>query len=415
MNEHTRERAWLGALIGHSRRTLLERRLFNTLTLLNGITNLGGALLIPASENRTFLVILHLVTGVGFLACYFFSRFRGYSRQCFWPFLGLIAIFLTLNLQSNAGYHGGAHYYVPVALVIGLILAQTRTEILGVFLLFSALALSLFFLQRNHADLFVAHTSETAQWQDLMLNFFFAQSFLGALVIILARGLNLERRKSDRLLENILPQSVAEELKRTDQVEPRHYDLATVMFTDVVGFTAIAERLPARQLIDELDASFAAFDRISDEEQVEKIKTIGDSYMAVGGVPEPIADHATRVVRAALRIQEVNTSRAAEAELSGDTAWIHRIGVHSGPLYAGVIGTSKFAYDVWGDTVNVASRLESACPPGRVNISAETAQLVQSHFDLEARGKIAVKNRGEIEMFLVVRERDQTDLPSETA
>lgn len=407
MNERSAQAGdWLGALIGHSRRTLLERRLFNTLTLLNGITNIGGAFLIPEGANRSFLIALHLVTGLGFLTCYVLSRFRGLSRQCFWPFLLLIAIFLTLNVQSNAGYHGGAHYYVPVALVIGLILAQTRTEIVGVFLLFSTLALSLFFLQQNYPDLFLAHPSERAQGQDLMLNFFFAQSFLGALVIILARGLNLERRKSDRLLENILPLQVAEELKQTDQVEPRSYETATVMFTDVVGFTAIAERLPARQLIDELDASFAAFDRISDEENVEKIKTIGDSYMAVAGVPEPTADHAIRAVCAALRIQKTNISRAAQAESEGTTSWVHRIGVHSGPLYAGVIGTSKFAYDVWGDTVNVASRLESACPPGRVNISAATAALVESHFELEARGKIAVKNRGEIEMFLVLRERD---------
>jgi len=215
--------------------------------------------------------------------------------------------------------------------------------------------------------------------------------------------LSEEKQKADNLLLNILPVKIAAELKNTAKIEPVYFDSASVMFTDFVDFTRIAEQISPRALIEELDYYFSFFDTVIEKYNLEKLKTIGDSYMCAGGIPTPNDTHARDIVMAALEIQEF-FSRRQPRPTTSETQSHHfdmRIGINSGPLIGGVIGKKKFVYDVWGDTVNIASRMESSGAPGRVNISPSTHLLVKDHFECEYRGKISAKNKGRIAMYFV--------------
>lgn len=211
--------------------------------------------------------------------------------------------------------------------------------------------------------------------------------------------LQLEKaqRESENLLLNILPPPIAAELKKNGVVEPVEHDSVTVVFTDFVGFTASSEARDPADLLRELDDCFSAFDDIIERHGLEKLKTIGDAYMFAGGVPVNLADNAAQCVRAAQEIIAFAEARRA----TNPRFWKIRVGVHTGRLVAGVIGRKKFIYDVWGDTVNTASRLESAGEPGRINISAETFHLIQDKFACTYRGEIAVKGKGPLPMYFV--------------
>ncbi|HMQ59336.1 MAG TPA: adenylate/guanylate cyclase domain-containing protein [Flavilitoribacter sp.] len=210
-----------------------------------------------------------------------------------------------------------------------------------------------------------------------------------------------ERERSDMLLLNILPAMVADELKENGATQARRYEKATVMFTDFQDFSAIAKDLPPEQLVAELDYYFKAFDEIIDKYQIEKIKTIGDAYMCVGGLPDVEGSKPRDVVLAALEIQDLLAQLKKDREKRRQPWFEARIGIHTGPLVAGVVGSRKFAYDIWGDTVNVASRLETNGKAWQVNISETTYELVRDHFEVEERGNIPIKNRGEIGMYFV--------------
>jgi class 3 adenylate cyclase len=207
-----------------------------------------------------------------------------------------------------------------------------------------------------------------------------------------------EKKKSDDLLLNILPETIAEELKLTGATAAKHFDNVTVLFTDFVGFSTANERMTPQELVNELHACFEAFDGIMGEYNIEKIKTVGDAYLAVCGLPHPAVNHAENVIRAALQIREFMAKRYATL---GSKTFQIRIGVHSGSLVAGIVGVKKFAYDIWGDTVNTAARLEQNSEPGRINISAATYELVKDQFNCDYRGEIAAKNKGMLKMYFV--------------
>ncbi len=211
-----------------------------------------------------------------------------------------------------------------------------------------------------------------------------------------------ERRKTDEILENILPHHVALQLKTIGYAKPRSYKMATVMFTDFKGFTKSCENLKPEQIVSYLHTFFSAFDDIIVEHYIEKIKTIGDAYMCVGGIPLRNRSNPYDVVLAGLKIQHYITNLDLYDPKKELPRWQLRIGIHTGPLVAGVVGKIKFAYDVWGDTVNIAKRMESACEPGKVNISGSTYEKIKDFFDCEYRGKIEVKNRGAIDMYYVL-------------
>jgi class 3 adenylate cyclase len=213
--------------------------------------------------------------------------------------------------------------------------------------------------------------------------------------------LSAEKQKTDELLLNILPAEIADELKRNGSAEARGYEKVSILFTDFKGFTTISGKIPPKELVKDLDEIFAAFDDIVAKHDLEKIKTIGDAYMCVGGVPNVSEHHARNTILAGKDMVKFMEEFNARKRATGKDEWLIRVGVHSGPIVAGVVGKSKFAYDVWGDSVNVASRMESASEPGRINVSAETYNLAKEEFTFEYRGALQVKNKGDLDMYFV--------------
>ena len=211
------------------------------------------------------------------------------------------------------------------------------------------------------------------------------------------RLLEKERERSERLLLNILPAPIAERLKTSDESIAEHSDSVTVLFADIAGFTELSARKTPHALVDLLNRVFTEFDALADVHGLEKIKTIGDAYMAVAGLPQPWPDHAARAARMALGMHAAITRLAAQ---TGEPLAL-RIGLHSGPVVAGVIGRKKFSYDLWGDTVNTASRMESHGVAGAVQCSEASATLLQTSFQLEYRGLADIKGKGEMRTYLL--------------
>lgn len=210
-----------------------------------------------------------------------------------------------------------------------------------------------------------------------------------------------EQERSEELLLNILPKNIASELKENAKVQTRKFEACTVCFTDFINFSRISQLLSPEDLISALDECFKAFDEIISKHNVEKIKTIGDSYMCAAGVPITNNSHATDAVKAAVEmvtfLEEWNHTREENGQIRFDA----RIGIHTGPIIAGVVGIKKFAYDIWGDTVNVAARMESKSEAQRINISQSTYDLIKEEFSCHSRGSLDVKNMKDLEMYYV--------------
>jgi adenylate cyclase len=216
--------------------------------------------------------------------------------------------------------------------------------------------------------------------------------------------LDKQKNEIEHLLLNILPQEVAHELKTTGHATPRQYESVSVMFTDFKSFTTIADKMSPDELVAELDACFIAFDGIIEKYNLEKIKTIGDSYMCAGGIPTPDETHVLKIVKAGLEIQKFVAAYNEQREANGLEPWNVRIGIHVGPVVAGVVGKKKYAYDIWGSTVNIASRMESNSEPGKVNVSHATYEHIKDFYECSYRGKISAKNIGEIDMYFIEHE-----------
>jgi class 3 adenylate cyclase/outer membrane protein assembly factor BamB len=210
-----------------------------------------------------------------------------------------------------------------------------------------------------------------------------------------------QKEKSDELLLNILPSEVAEELKEKGFTTAKSFDEVTVLFSDIKGFTSVAEKLTAQELVKEINTYFSAFDNIILKYGLEKIKTIGDAYIAAGGLPEKNSATAQNVIEAAIAMQQVIQQLKDERVSLSRPYFELRIGIHTGHVVAGVVGIKKFQYDIWGDTVNIAARMEQSGVPGKINISQQTYELVKEQFNCVHRGKIEAKNKGEIDMYFV--------------
>ena len=210
-----------------------------------------------------------------------------------------------------------------------------------------------------------------------------------------------EKAKSDKLLLNILPKDIAEELKESGFSIVKHYEMVSVLFADFAGFSKIVEEISFELLVAELDMYFKKFDKTVEKYHLEKIKTIGDAYMCAGGLPIANPNNPILTVLAGLHIQRIIESKNVYKILNNISLWELRIGIHTGPVIAGVVGEKKFAYDIWGDTVNIASRMEAAGDISKVNISGTTYELIKDYFDCTYRGKIPVKSKGEIDMYYV--------------
>ena len=206
------------------------------------------------------------------------------------------------------------------------------------------------------------------------------------------------RKKSDKLLLNILPEEVVEELKEHGFAKAKLFDSVTVLFTDFKNFSILAEKLSAEKLVAELNICFTAFDKIIEKYGIEKIKTVGDAYLAVSGLPTSKVDHALIMAKAAIEIREFMAQRLIELK---DQTFEVRIGINSGSVVAGIVGMNKFAYDIWGDTVNVAARMEQNCIPGKINISETTYLEIKNYASCTFRGMINAKNKGDINMYFL--------------
>jgi class 3 adenylate cyclase len=265
---------------------------------------------------------------------------------------------------------------------------------------FELLVMALALADRFHCERLDTFAARQAMLHNLRLS----EQELERKVMQRTLELNAEQQRTKELLYNILPVELAEELSATGRAQPARHESATVLFTDFAGFTALASTMPADRMIAELNEIFAAFDDIADECGIEKIKTIGDAYMAAAGLPKPCADHAQRCVRAGMKMIAYIEQRNRDHPFK----WTLRVGIHSGPVVAGVVGKRKYAFDIWGDTVNIASRMESAGAGMKVNVSAYTSDLAGRDFDCEYRGKVAAKGKGDIDMYFVVGERTGT-------
>jgi class 3 adenylate cyclase/CheY-like chemotaxis protein len=220
---------------------------------------------------------------------------------------------------------------------------------------------------------------------------------------VLERTLEVSTQKIEieNLLLNILPAETAQELKQKGFATPKYYENVSVVFTDFKDFTKIAESLSPQELVAELNDCFIAFDEIIEKNNLEKIKTIGDAFMCAGGIPVANQSHPLDAVRAGLEIQAYMHTMNEKRRAKGELPWNLRIGIHTGPVVTGVVGRKKFAYDIWGDAVNIASRMESSGETGKVNISDSTFMLVKDKFICQYRGKISAKNKGDVDMYFV--------------
>jgi class 3 adenylate cyclase len=250
----------------------------------------------------------------------------------------------------------------------------------------------------------------------------FRNSFLLGFTSVLAFSFILYRQKkritkqkhiSDNLLKNILPEETAEELKRTGAAKARNYDSVTVLFTDFKNFTAVSARLNAEQLVQEINYYYSQFDTIISKYNLEKIKTIGDSYMCAGGLPVASITHAVDVIDAAVDMISFVEKEKLQRQKSGRVFLEMRIGINTGAVVAGIVGIKKFTYDIWGDTVNIASRMESAGLEGLINISDSTYQLIKDKYQCSYRGEIEAKNKQKLKMYFV--ETGLKPMPASTA
>lgn len=241
------------------------------------------------------------------------------------------------------------------------------------------------------------------------INLFYTMNLVTSFAVIFGTSawfvhtIKVEKHHSEELLLNILPRDVAEELQITGETQAKAFTMVTVMFTDFIGFSDVSKKVSAELLVDEIHHCFSGFDNIISNYHIEKIKTIGDSYLCTSGLPVSNYTHAVDMIHAAFEIRKFMHQRKKEKEARGEIPFDLRIGIHTGPVVAGIVGVRKFQYDIWGDTVNTANRVENAGKSAKVNISQSTYELVKdnSTFMFENRGKIQVKGKGELEMYFV--------------
>lgn len=212
-----------------------------------------------------------------------------------------------------------------------------------------------------------------------------------------SRELEEEKKKTDQLLKNILPEEIVNEIKVNGSVKPRYYSRVSILFTEFNDFDLITSNVEPNILLTELNEVFENFDLIIQKYNIEKLKTIGDSYMIAAGLPKPTKDHAIKIIKAAIEMQEYIMKRNRLRDIKLEM----KAGIHSGPVVAGIVGMNKFTYDIWGDAVNIASRMASGCKPNKINISGDTFSLVKNKFKCIPRGKMNAKGKGEIDMYFV--------------
>jgi adenylate cyclase len=384
------------------------RRFLRVSIVLSGVVFLAygvhDALVVPAEARNTAWAIRYAVFPPAIALALLAVRSTDVMRwhQSVMLLYGMAASLVVMTIGAISAPAPAFYIYTSYALVfmtLGPLIAKMNVTTQIAYTLLSIAAynvLDTLIAQSSGAILFSFNTSMLAlggigALTARLIEQQARQSFLQRrLIAEQVELLDEEKGKTDALLLNILPSRIAERLKHGDEAVADAFGDVTVLFADIVGFTALAERLAASDLVERLNEIFSAFDDLADEHGLEKIKTIGDSYMAVGGLPVASADHTQAVADMALGMQR---AIAEISEASGENLRL-RIGIHTGPVVAGVIGKRKFAYDVWGDTVNTASRMESRALDGTIQVSEPVYERLKDAFVLESRGPIEVKGKG---------------------
>jgi guanylate cyclase len=338
-----------------------------------------------------------------------FARFRNYSLFRFTQLLLILILPFLLQIALGGFINSSAVILWSFICPIGALAFSSRREAVRWFLAYVALVVLSGFLERyarpNNLPpqliilFFVLNIAAISGILIAILAFFISQK--DSAFALLA----IEQDKSENLLLNILPKEIAPILKNNPGTIAEHYDGASILFADIVNFTPWSVELPPKEMVEMLNEIFSYFDSLLDKYGVEKIRTIGDNYMAASGVPIPRADHARALARMALEMSDYIHSRPPRNGKRLD----FRIGMNSGPLIAGVIGKRKFVYDLWGDPVNTASRMESSGVPGKIQITQQTYELIKDEFYCAPRGKIEVKGKGEMETWYLLGEKKPED------
>ncbi|CAN5797989.1 hypothetical protein BH11MYX4_BH11MYX4_63700 [soil metagenome] len=368
------------------------------------------ALVIPEVRDRAFMIRFLVFGPIAVLLTLFVFTNRRFERHqpamlVFGMAVNLVVIWIGA-ISPPAGYflYTG---YATVFVTVGPFLGRMNVKTQLVYTLLTLVLYNAFDAALGHATAMVQLSINVAVFTLGMVGALAARELdlQGRLAFLQRRiireqmaALDAERSRSETLLLNVLPRRIADRLKKAPGVViADHFESATVLFSDIVGFTQLSMKLAPEELVKRLDEIFTRFDEIADELGLEKIKTIGDAYMVCGGIPVARADHAETVCEMALRMRDCID------ELAGDLRV--RIGVHTGPVVAGVIGKKKFIYDVWGDTVNTASRMESHGVPSQIQVSDQTFELTKGAFEFEYRGTVEMKGKGPLKTHLLLRRR----------
>lgn len=391
-------------LLGAETNFSLENRIYFLVLLLTILTTAVASTIGFLLSQEFFLIIFGMLCVIALIYLFYISRFKGRSKQTIPFFSFLVFIILPLAWIFNEGSKGPVPAMIPFGSMVIVLINPAKIRKYLIILL-GALFGALFALEIFFPNAITAYASNEDRLIDsiLLIGFLIFPALIGLNIFIVDNyskahaEAEFERKRSDQLLYNILPSNVADELRIHGKYSPSFHESVSILFTDFIGFTKMAEGLSPSTLLLELDEIFFHFDRIATSHNLERIKTIGDAYMAVAGLSSKDTNHAKNAVACAIDMIHYLDSRNSNGKL----VWKMRSGIHSGPVVAGVIGNRNLAFDIWGDTVNIASRIESSGESGKINVSKVSKELCGDSYTFVSRGFIEIKNKSAIEMFFI--------------
>ena len=374
----------------------LERRIYNIFLLV-------VILFTPLSITGNIIQRLHIIAIISpvvlmliMIFLYYFSMKKNLMYKFF--FCCAFLVFIAVQwIYNGGGSSGGMQYFFLWTFITATILLRGKRLIIYV-ILNCIILLGLLIYEHFDGSLIVQYHDKTSRLTDIILSASFTFILASFMIKLIYAEIDKERRKSEQLLLNILPKKVIKELKEKGNTSPEIFKNVTVLFSDIVGFTDISTKLPVETLISELNEIFTMFDVIIEKHSCERIKTIGDAYLAVCGLPENNVNHCKNLVDAATEmIQFIENRNRSDA-----IKWKIRIGIHTGNVIGSIVGIKKYIYDVFGDTVNTASRLENLSEPMKINVSVDVMKELGDSYKYEDRGELEVKGKNKMHLYFVI-------------
>mgnify|MGYP003664073066 CR=1 FL=1 len=375
-------------------------RVTNIASILGVIYNAIWMLIAFFLTDALIIYVSNTLLGLMFLMALIFNRKGWRVLASIWLILAsYMSLFLFLYLL---GYSSGVAIVCFLIIILPyMTFPRKARNIAHAFSMLACLTLIVTVIfQSNITAYFDGLDPYISQIVNISITGFICLILISSMSVLIDKSeetLMVEKKKSEDLLHNILPVNIIRDLKESGKTIPKRHKNVSILFTDFEGFTEIVASISAITLVDELNDIFGRFDEIMEETEVERIETIGDAYMAACGLEKEMPNNAANCIRAAKMMQ----SYLEERNKSHEIKWRMRVGIHSGTVVAGVVGKKKFAYDLFGDTINIASRIESAGEAGKINISSSTYELIKNDFTCLSRGKIFAKGKGELEMYFV--------------